>query len=811
SSGQPIAEERPSPFAPLERSKSLAVAQATSDRAFAIPPQPLAQALVSFAQQADVQVSTDGAALRNIRSPGVAGRMSTDEALERLLSGTGFAARRGADTITLVRSPVAVSAGQAATSGPEVMGELIVTAGRRGQSIEEIPQAVLVLEEEEIQREVASSTNLTETLGRLIPGFSAPRPIEGGGFGISLRGREPLFLLDGVRLSFNQSFQRFLDTFDGSIIERIEVVYGPTALYGQGATGGVIQFFTRTPSPELFEGEIRGSVRSFIANDNLFDSDGLTFRTSVGATGTYGRLGYVAFGSFEDQGGDLRSDGALIAPSRNNFARDLQGFGKLDFAIDENQSITASGGFYRSRQTDDAFDVRAETDAGGFELGVPNETPFTYADQPRNRFAFANLQYENRDLVGGVGRVQAYYRDNVFQNPGSDIRGAIASGQLPPSFPGLWQTGQDANEIGVRADYTRTFLDRVTLTVGGDYSREDYLNTLLISDPEGFDENGFFDGLVEDVQSPPYVLSAFGLFFQGEVEVVDRLLVSGGVRYDRFSYEVDPYDVVFSFNPPGERPGGDGSADGFSFNGGVAYEVAREATVFANYSQGFQIPEVGQAANQVLAGVPLELSEFIEPIKVESFQAGVRGEIGPVSYSFAGFVSRSDLGVNILIDNSTGLGEITRSPQRNYGVEAAAEWSVTEALTLGAQISWNEGEFDPDDTGNFVPVSSLEVEPIKFTATGNYAVTDDLDVFARVLHLGSRDRAFREGTDRAEPDSYTIVDVGATYRFGPADIGIQVTNLLNEDYSSVFSSAFIPGRRRNGPGRAVWLSGGVRF
>ncbi|MEM8818197.1 MAG: TonB-dependent receptor [Pseudomonadota bacterium] len=727
-------------------------------------------------------------------------------ALRGLLIGTLVSGATAAAT-----GSVLLPAGVAWAEGPDLLDPLIITANRRGQTIEEIPQAVLVLGEEEIQREVASSNNLTEVLGRLIPGFSSPRPIEGGGNGISLRGREPLFLLDGVRLSFNQSFTQFLNTFDGSIVERIEVVYGPTALYGQGATGGVVQFFTKTPSPELFEGELRGSIRTYIANDDLFDGNGITYRTSLAASGTYGRVGYFGFGSFEDQGGDLRADGTLIAPGRAAFARDFQGFGKLEFEVTEDQLLTVSGGFYRSRQTDDAFDIESFTTPDLFQIGVPAENTLSYESLPRNRFMFANLTYEHADLFGGVARVQGFWRDNVFQNPGSDIRDLQGFGLLPAAWPGVWQTGQDANELGVRADYTRTFLDRVTLTVGGDFSREDYLNTLLISDEDVFEETGFFDASSEAVQSPPYILNAFGIFLQGEVEVIDRLFLSGGVRYDRFGYDVEPYDVVFNQDAPGLRPGGEGSADGFSFNGGAAYEIAAEATVFANFSQGFQIPEIGIAANQIAPGVPIQISEFIEPVKVESFQAGVRGGIGPVDYSFAGFFSRSDLGVNILVDGSLGIGQLTRSPQRNYGIEAAVQWRATERLTLGAEVSWNEGEFDPEDDGKFVPVSSLEIDPIKLTARLDYAATEDLDLFASVLHLGSRDRAIREGTDRFEPDSYTVVDVGAAYRYGPADFGLQVTNLLNEDYASVFSSAFLPGRRRNGPGRAVWLSAGVKF
>ncbi len=79
------------------------IAQAAR-RSFDIPPQPLSTALVLFGQQSGRQITADGALLRGVSTPGVQGTMTVDEALQRLLGGTGLVfSGTGGATITLQR------------------------------------------------------------------------------------------------------------------------------------------------------------------------------------------------------------------------------------------------------------------------------------------------------------------------------------------------------------------------------------------------------------------------------------------------------------------------------------------------------------------------------------------------------------------------------------------------------------------------------------------------------------------------------------------------------------------------------------
>jgi len=65
-------------------------AQADRTAAFDIPAQPLAQALTAFGRQSGLQIAVDTAAAAGKESPGISGAMTYDEALRRLLAGTGL-------------------------------------------------------------------------------------------------------------------------------------------------------------------------------------------------------------------------------------------------------------------------------------------------------------------------------------------------------------------------------------------------------------------------------------------------------------------------------------------------------------------------------------------------------------------------------------------------------------------------------------------------------------------------------------------------------------------------------------------------
>lgn len=656
-----------------------------------------------------------------------------------------------------------------------------------------------MIDDEELEDAARKSRNLSQTLPLLIPGFGTP-VFQNSTRSLSLRGREALFLLDGIPVSAGE-FGVELGNFDPLTIDRVEVLYGPTALYGNGATGGVIQFFTRDASPEPFEVRTRIGVNSFAVPGEVLTTEGTTYNLFGEVSGTLNQFDYLASVSFESTNGFFEADGDRIAEgTRLTNTDDLTLFGKFGFNFDNDQHIQATISYTNLNTNNTNFGSAPGND--GNAVAVFNS--IIYAEEPVQETLFTNLTYEHGDLFGGSLRLQGYYRKEELTQVGSDIRAL----PLPASFPVLFQTNFDGDAFGFRGDYTREFFDTFELTVGGDYLSESNSLPTFISDPAVFTATGVFDASSVQDQFAPTEIDIFGVFAQANMEVVEDLTVTGGIRYDRFSFEALPHNPPFGL-PPGQRLGGSGSNDGFSFNIGATYQLFENTTVFASFAQGFSLPNITIATNQIPPGGSLSGSAFVEPIKVDSFEAGFRGSVGPVDYQLSGFFATSDNGSAVSVDPASGFGVVSRAPQRNYGVELSTNTEVTENLMLGFDVSWNDGANDTNDDGNFLPLSSLTVQPIKIAASADWTPIEDLTLGADILYVGNRDRAFAQGVDGAPIDGYVTVDMSASYDIGPRTLSLDVLNVLNNEYLPLESQTrfgVTNNRRFNAPGRQIGLT-----
>src|SRR5438552_14554849 len=88
------------------------VAHAQSTYQFDLPAQSLADALRAVGHQTGTNILFDTKTLSSIRAPALKGNLSTADAMERLLSGTGLTAQRNADNTVLVRAERKGESGQ---------------------------------------------------------------------------------------------------------------------------------------------------------------------------------------------------------------------------------------------------------------------------------------------------------------------------------------------------------------------------------------------------------------------------------------------------------------------------------------------------------------------------------------------------------------------------------------------------------------------------------------------------------------------------------------------------------------------------
>ncbi len=140
----------------------------------------------------------------------------------------------------------------AAAQISEVLAPVVVTGARFDANAALAPIGAVVITAEDIQRAGANDVN---TAIRKVGGVYGRQSLDGSpDFSLDLRGfgtnssQNMVIVLDGVRLSENELSNAILSTIPIDTVDHIEITRGgASVLYGDGATGGVINIVTRRP------------------------------------------------------------------------------------------------------------------------------------------------------------------------------------------------------------------------------------------------------------------------------------------------------------------------------------------------------------------------------------------------------------------------------------------------------------------------------------------------------------------------------------------------------------------------------------
>jgi len=178
--------------------------------------------------------------------------------------------------------------------------EIVVTATRTAEVIQNIPRSVTVITRAELEQQTSLSRNLQDIIGREVPGLGASTQYRAQG-GQNLRGRNISFLVDGVPMSPNTQ-GRALQTIAPDAIERIEVVRGPNAIYGSQATGGTINIITRRPSETRLSQRSEVGLTAAAGNQRFLESGSFGNYIAHSLSGTEGAYNYAFSFSRESTG-----------------------------------------------------------------------------------------------------------------------------------------------------------------------------------------------------------------------------------------------------------------------------------------------------------------------------------------------------------------------------------------------------------------------------------------------------------------------------------------------------------------------------
>ncbi|MDX3926019.1 MAG: TonB-dependent siderophore receptor [Shinella sp.] len=232
---------------------------------YSIPAASLAAALSAFGDSSNLQVLYPAALARGKQSPGVSGRMTREQALERVLAGTGLVyGFTNSSTVTIFNSAAeadaAVADGSTMLTPIRVEGDgaagpiegyvaRVTSAGTKTDTpILETPQSVSVITADQIANQGA--TSLADTLS-YTPGITS----QSGTFSravddLTIRGFN---VANGNMGSLRDGMKFQSNVYDGGQepygLERIDVLRGAASmLYGQLSPGGVVNAISKRPT-----------------------------------------------------------------------------------------------------------------------------------------------------------------------------------------------------------------------------------------------------------------------------------------------------------------------------------------------------------------------------------------------------------------------------------------------------------------------------------------------------------------------------------------------------------------------------------
>ena len=772
-----------------------AQAQASADQAatydFAIAAQPLPRALDAFSRVTGLNVVYTDEAPYALQAPALEGRMSAEQALARLLAGSGFTfARAGAGTVTLQALPSdgalnlgAVNIQSQRTPSASYQPPETTSLTRTDTPLLEIPQAVAVVPTQVLQDQQpqtldealvnVSGITQSNTLGSTLDAVMKR------GFGDN---RDGSILRDGMRTIQGRNFT--------ATAERVEVLKGPSSmLYGILDPGGVINVVSKKPQLESYRA-ITGRASTYGHGKN--GSGGtLDVTGPLGDTG----LAYRVVADYDDAD-YWRSFGTN---RDKTFAPSLAWYG-------EDTTVTLS---HEYREYSVPFD-RGTVFVNGKPLDIPSERrldePYNVTEGRSNLSIFdlshqlnedwkAHFAYSyNRDTYDDYqARVTAVNTsNNTVARRLDGTRGAVSTSHFATfDLDGKVVFGGMQHDLlmGVDHEYRKFYRE--------DLIRQTTTRRLNYNEPiYGLDPVPTTVDARDSDQTDRVVTQS--AFFQDSVHLNDQWILIAGARYQL-------YDQLAGRSRPFNK---NTDIDGQVWvpRVGLVYKLNDELSLYGGYTESFK-------PNSTIAPLTGGASiNGVQPEEGKSWEIGAKLDMpGRITGTLALFDIVKE---NVLVTQTvggetlaTGAGEV-----RSRGVELDVTGQLTDDLSLIGTYAFTDAEVtkDPELKGN-------GLQNVARHTASLYGVYDFGQLFGgdRVrAGVGARYVGDREGdaANNFTLPSYTVADAFTSYdtRLGDNKLKLQlnVKNLFDKTYysSSVNNLAVSVGEPRQ-----VQLSSTLEF
>lgn len=649
------------------------------------------------------------------------------------------------------------------------MDEIVVSATRSRSSIATVPGSVSVVTFDELNKQGNAALGLTDTLGKLVPGLALGSQTNSNATQ-GLRGRNTVVLIDGISQNPVRDGGHNLAVIDPSVIERVEVIRGATAIYGNGATGGIINIVTRDVGRGAPEFTTALGTRLSLTHPS--DSIGYNLRQTM--RGGLGRFGFALGAALEQTGSSFDADGDRIAPdpfAQGGLADTLSYnlFGKGQWELSPESRLRAMVNHYDSEQDTDYTTDPSVNALPLLSTKARVRKGLELEELPTTQNTLASVDYFHDALLGSSLHLQGYYRDYLTVFGTFDGRGQI--GNVAQSYIVSESSGlklEISTPLGASSG--------VTLLWGADAGQEETEQRVILYDnAEWVDSGGLVFRKVGDrTWVPPLEMDNVAAFAQLEWRLGDRWTLRGGGRWEQIDASVDDFVTVAN----NAVSGGKASFSDTVFNLGAVFQITHALNVFASFSQGYSVPDFGLVLRSAPAGSSVA-SLRIRPQKVDNYEIGIRGGWPTAQFSLATYYAESQLGTT-----AAGIGlPPVRAPERTFGAELTADWYPTEALNLGATYTWQEGKTDPNLDGIYTYLHNFRIAPPKYTAYVQYDWSQRWTNRIQATGVSDRDRLGNApgfGTRRV--GGYATLDWLSRLQLPRGDLEIGISNLLNKQY-----------------------------
>jgi iron complex outermembrane receptor protein len=728
---------------------------------FNIPAQPASQVLDALAKQTGLQPFFAEGAVKGVQSPGVKGKLSLREALDKVLAGTGLTYQFTAEKAVAIKAAErtektmdAIVVSDTATRA-EIPLDMPATVGSRlGLTLRETPASVEIITRETMRER--GETTAVQALSNAT-GISAGQ--SSGGAAFSMRG------FSGTALQLPQMYNGLRypgfpvpprDTFN---YDRIEVVKGPSSvLNGMGAIMGAINYVTKPADgrkeKELLVSYDNWNTRTIGVGIGDKASEQLAYRFDVSYMGAdKGSMGFADHTSYEN----------------------YHVTGELALAATSNFKVTLSGEWFK--------------DQGEGYWGAPLVNGAVPKSIRNN-----NYNVDDDRLVKDV----SWYRLNLEWNLAEGVK--LRNETYLNDEDRKWHnaetytynptTGRVARTVFSNTHHTQRYYgNRTDLTVDGsidglrnrllagfDYSINKHQRDMNI--PFGPGDTVSLENPVPGTWSSPTAQYAWrksdisnpAIYLEDQLSLTERLRLVLAARHDRANVDATEISLGTSFSK---------QYSGNSYRVGALYDLARNVSIYGQWSKSVEAPAqivtlAGSQAEFQLAG-----AKQLE-IGIKADLPGKLGEVTASTYKIA----RTNL--TTADPNNPGL-TVQIGEQSSRGVELATVLRPATNWTIDANATVLDARYD---------VFNAKVGPNAVSYAGNLPA----DVPEKLANLNVTWRAapaWRVGAgakyvgrralndaNTLYADAYSILNAWVGWKIGKGELFLRGRNLTDKMYIS---------------------------